>query len=384
MLSILNLLNCLLFFEISFVNSWFSLFGIYRDFFLNFEYLKRLLNFHGLSMSRNAISWHTCIHIHIYYIYTPYTNCRMKGIMLCWNSEGWHHFACKSKNLHHWLVSVLIVRSMSHTFCLCNARPQAVSAALKIGMSARRSAGNPAMTWRASFHKCCWDNLVMLREASCRVRGPLQHTHFRKKQTPLPSPAGKAIFRPCLHKFPQFNMVNGEPFWKSLLTCYRIERKHARVQTNTLLFHHYPHRKKYFRTVGKNQHLKSLRIFLVDATEDSALCMVTLCPHDMPQLGTWFHIIENLSNLRLESRASGPQRAEAKMPRITVWQKAYSESFSMVLYGTFPRHPSSKNIIKSYANLSWQPPYLSSIRKVTWAILDMLCSTRFTNVVWFV
>lgn len=126
----------------------------------------------------------------------------MKGIMSCWNSKGWHYFACKWTIFHHSLLSVLIVQSMSHTFCLCNARPQAVSAALKIGMSARRSAGNPAMTWRASFHKCCWDNLVMLREASCRVRGPLQHTHFRKKQTPLPSLAGKTILRPSVRKFP--------------------------------------------------------------------------------------------------------------------------------------------------------------------------------------
>lgn len=153
-------------------------------------------------MSRNAIPWHTC-NITIYiYIHTPYTNCRMKGIMSCWNSKGWHYFACKWTIFHHSLLSVLIVQSMSHTFCLCNARPQAVSAALKIGMSARRSAGNPAMTWRASFHKCCWDNLVMLREASCRVRGPLQHTHFRKKQTPLPSLAGKTILRPSVRKFP--------------------------------------------------------------------------------------------------------------------------------------------------------------------------------------
>ena len=76
---------------------------------------------------------------------------------------------------------------------------------------------------------------------------------------------------------PQFNMVN-------LYPCYRIERKHAPVQTNTLPFHHYPHGRKCFRR--RKNILKSLRIFLVDATEDSAPCVVTLCPHDMPQLGT--------------------------------------------------------------------------------------------------
>lgn len=50
---------------------------------------------------------------------------------------------------------------------------------------------------------------------------------------------------------PQFNMVN-------LYPCYRIERKHARLQTNTLRFHHYPHGNKYFLTKDKNKHSKVL------------------------------------------------------------------------------------------------------------------------------
>ena len=69
---------------------------------------------------------------------------------------------------------------------------------------------------------------MMLREASCRVRGPLQHIYPFPKETNTPSIScwqnNSEAIRP---EVPPFNMVN-------LYPCYRIERKHAPVQTNTL------------------------------------------------------------------------------------------------------------------------------------------------------